>query len=118
VDGVVDVWQVSLGRSLSDSSELVIHGAVAEAHPSLVGTKIWHRDATQVSANGRAHKYLGVTGIRQTCLRNLVELSSEWQCVGLLDLCDCETSDENDLTIPGGLQDLTWWQLSDVQLLV
>ena len=52
VDGVVDVWQVGLGGSLSDSSELVIHGAVAEAHPSLVGTKIWHRDATQVSANG------------------------------------------------------------------
>lgn len=49
---VVDVWQVRLGGSLSDSSELVVHGAVAEAHPSLVSTKIWHWDATQVSANG------------------------------------------------------------------
>ena len=52
VDGVVDVWQVCLGWTLSDSSELVVHGTVAKAHPSLVGTKIWHWDATQVSANG------------------------------------------------------------------
>ena len=52
VDGVVNVWQVVQGWSLSDSSELVIDGSVAEAHPSLVGSEIWHWDATQVSANG------------------------------------------------------------------
>ena len=52
MDGVVDVWKVCLGWSLSDSSELVVHGSMAKAHPSFVGTKIWHWDAAQVSANG------------------------------------------------------------------
>ena len=52
VHRVVDIWQVCLGWSLSDSSELVVDGTVAKADPSLVGTKIWHWDAAQVSANG------------------------------------------------------------------
>ena len=42
---VVDVWQVCLSWSLSDSAELVVHGTMAKAHPSLVGTKIWHWNA-------------------------------------------------------------------------
>ena len=50
--GVIDVWQVGLGGPLPHSSELVVHGTVAKAHPSLVGTKIWHWNATQMSANG------------------------------------------------------------------
>lgn len=118
MDRVVDVWQVGLSWTLSDSSELVVHGAVAKAHPSLVGTKIWHWDATQVSANGGAHKYAGVTGIGQTSLGDLIELSSKWQSVCLLNLRDRKTSDEDNFTVPSSLQDLTWWQLRDVQLLV
>lgn len=55
IDGVVDVWQVSLSWSLSDSTELVVDGSVTKANPSLVGTEIWHWDATQMSANSRAH---------------------------------------------------------------
>ena len=51
IDGVVDVWQVVLSWSLSDSSELIIDGTVAETNPTLVGSKIGHWDATQMSAN-------------------------------------------------------------------
>ena len=57
VHRVVDVWQVSLSGSLSYSTEFIIDRSMAKAHPSLVGTKIWHWNATQMSANGRAHKY-------------------------------------------------------------
>lgn len=51
VDGVVDVGQVVLSWSLSDSSELIIHGTVAQANPTLVGSEIRYWDTTQVSAN-------------------------------------------------------------------
>lgn len=116
--GVVNIWQVGLGWTLSHSSELVIDGAVAEAHPSLVGTKIWHWNATQVSANSGADEHAGVTGIGQTSLGDLVELSGEWQGVGLLHLGDGETSHEDDLAVPCSLQHLAWWQLRNVKLLV
>ncbi len=52
VHRVVDVWQVGLSGSLSYSTEFIIDGTMAKAHPSLVSTKIWHWNAAQVSANG------------------------------------------------------------------
>ena len=118
MDGVVDVWQVVQGWSLSDSSELVIDGSVAEAHPTLVGTEIWHWDATQVSANSRAHEHAGVSCIRQGSWRALIKLGGGWQGPGLLGLGHSETSDEDHLTVPGGLENLTRRQLRDVELLV
>jgi len=59
VHGVIDIWQVSLGWALSHSTEFVVHGSVAQADPSLVSTNVWHRNATQMSANGRADQHLG-----------------------------------------------------------
>lgn len=63
VHRVVNIWQVGLSWSLSDSSELIVYGTMAQANPTLVGSEIRHGDATQVSANGRAHKNAGVSGI-------------------------------------------------------
>jgi len=54
--GVVDVRQVSLSWSLSDSSELVVDRSMTQANPSFISSKIWDRDATQMSANGRANQ--------------------------------------------------------------
>ena len=51
IHGVVDVGQVSLGGSLSHTAELVVHGTVAEANPTLVGTEVGHWDATEMGAN-------------------------------------------------------------------
>ena len=48
---VVDPGQVSDGRSLTDTAELVVHGTVAQADPALVGTEVGHGDAAQVSAD-------------------------------------------------------------------
>jgi hypothetical protein len=67
VHGVVDVGQVCLGGSLSDSAEFVVNGTMAEANPTLVGTEIGNGDATEMGANGGAHEDLGVFGIRKGC---------------------------------------------------
>ena len=118
VHRVVDVWQVSLSWSLSDSTELVVDGSVAKANPSLVGTKIWHWDATQMSANGRAHQDLGVSGVGEGGDGLLIQKGGVWKSVGVLDLGHGKSSNEDDLTVPSGLKNLSWWELRDVELLV
>jgi len=54
---VVNVGEVSSCGALSDTTELVINRTMAQANPTFVGTQIWHRDATQVSANCGAAQY-------------------------------------------------------------
>jgi len=63
VDLVVDPGQVSNGRALTDSTELVIDGTVAQADPALVGTKIGDRDAAEMRANCRAADDRRVAGV-------------------------------------------------------
>jgi hypothetical protein len=48
---VVDVGEVSGGGALTDTAELVVDGAVAQADPALVCTEIWNGDASEMSAN-------------------------------------------------------------------
>ena len=48
---IVDPRKVSNGWALTHSAELVVDGSVAQADPTLIGTEIGDRDATQVSAN-------------------------------------------------------------------
>lgn len=118
MDLVVDPWQVGNGGTLSHSAELVIDGTVAQADPALVGAQVGHRDATQVGANGRAADNARVTGIRDGSLGLLVELRGGGQGVGLVDLGLGQTTDEDEVTVPGGLEHLTGWKLGDVELLV
>ena len=118
VHRVVDVWQVSLSWSLSDSTELVVDGSVTKANPSLVGSKIWHWDATQMSANGRAHQDLGVTSVGKSGNGLLIQKGSVWKRVGVLDLSHGKSSNEDDFTVPGGLENFSWWELTDVHFLV
>ena len=118
IDGVVDVWQVSLSWSLSDSTELVVDGSVTKANPSLVGTEIWHWDATQMSANSRAHQDLGVTGVGESSDGLFIQKGGVWKRVGVLNLGHGKSSNEDDLTVPGGLKNFSWWELRDVEFLV
>ena len=118
VHRVVDVWQVGLSWSLSDSTELVVDRSVAKANPSLVGTEIWHWNASQMGANGRANQDLGVSGVGKGGHGLLIEEGGGWESVGFFNLGHGESSDEDDLSVPGGLKHLTWWELSDVELLV
>ena len=118
VHRVVNVWQVGLCWTLSNSTELIVDGTVTEANPTLVGTEIWNWNATEMGANSRAHKNLGVTGIGKSGNGFFIEEGSGWQTVGFLDFRDGKSSDENKFTIPGGLENLTGWELRDIKLLV
>lgn len=69
-------------------------------------------------ANGWAHQDLGVTGVRKSGDGVFIELSWLWQGLGVLDFGERESSDENEFTIPRSLQDLTWWEFRDIDLLV
>jgi hypothetical protein len=115
---VVDVGQVTGGGALTDAAELIVDGTVAEADPALVGTEVGHGNAAQVGANGRAAEDGGVTGIRGGGLGILVEEGGGGQRIGEVDLGLGEATHEDHLSVPGGLEHLTWGQLRDVELLV
>jgi len=53
---IVDIWEVSLGWSLSNSAKFVIDGTMAQTDPSFVGAQVRHRDASQVGTNGRTNQ--------------------------------------------------------------
>jgi hypothetical protein len=116
--GVVDVWQVSLSWSLSDSSELVIDWSMAQANPSLVGSKIWNRNATQMSANGWAHQDFGVTGVGKSSNRLFIKLGGHWESIGIFNFRESQSSNEDDFTVPSSLEAFTLWELGDIKFLV
>lgn len=118
VNLVVDVGQVGDSRSLSNTAELVVDGSVTEANPSLVGSEIGNGDASQMGADSRAAQDGGVTGIRDLSLGLLVECGGGGERVGLVDLGLGETTHKDHFSVPGGLENLTWGELGDVQLLV
>ena len=115
---VVDPGQVGDGGTLTNTAELIVDGTMAQADPALVGTEVGHGNATKMGANGRAAHNLGVTGVGDSCLGFLVELGRGGESVGLVDFRLRETTDEDQITVPGGLENLTRGQLRDVELLV
>jgi len=115
---VVDVGQVGGGGTLTHTTELVIDGSVAQADPTLVGTEVGHGDATQMSANGRAAQNGRVTGIGDGGHGFLIELGGGGEGVSLVNLGLGETTDEDHLSVPGGLEDFTRGKLRDIELLV
>ena len=69
-------------------------------------------------ANGRAAHDRGVAGIRDSGLRLLIQLSRGGKGVSLINLRLSESPDEDEITVPGGLERLAGGQLRDVELLV
>ena len=117
-DWVVDVRQVSLSWSLSDSTEFIVDGSVAQANPSLVSSEIWNWNATQMRANGRANQDLRVTSVRQSGNGLFIQLGGERKSVGIFDFSKSKSSNEDDLTVPCSLKAFTWWKLWDIKFLV
>ena len=115
---IVDPGKVSNSGTLTDSTELVVDGTVAQAHPALVGADVRSGDAAQVSANGGDDEHLGGASVGKNVDILLVEMASLGERVGLSDLAESEAADEDELTVPGGLHDLARRQLTDVDLLV
>ena len=118
VDLIVDPGQVGDGWSLSHSAELVVDGTVAQADPALVGTQVGHGNAAQMRADSRGANNARVAGVRDGGLGLLVELRGCGKSIGLVDLRLGQTTHENQITVPGGLEDLTRGQLRDIKLLV
>jgi len=117
-DWVVDVWQVCLSWSLSDSSEFVVDGSVTQANPSLVCTKIWYWNTSQMGANGWADQNLGVTSVGKSGDRLFIQLGGQWKGVGIFNFSEGKSSNEDDLTVPSSLEAFTWWELRDIEFLV
>eukprot|EP00345_Euplotes_harpa_P015828 CAMPEP_0168353868 /NCGR_PEP_ID=MMETSP0213-20121227/23514_1 /TAXON_ID=151035 /ORGANISM="Euplotes harpa, Strain FSP1.4" /LENGTH=216 /DNA_ID=CAMNT_0008365575 /DNA_START=181 /DNA_END=828 /DNA_ORIENTATION=+ len=93
---------------------------MAQADPAFVRSQVRHGDAAQVRADGRAHQDRRVlrSGRGQERLRLFIENLCWSRCFGLLDFSRSQSSDEDQLSVPGGLQDLTRWQLLDVEFFV
>lgn len=117
-DGVVDVRQVSLGGALSDSTELVIDGTVAKAHPALVGTNVRSGNATEMGANSGSDVDLGVNAVLQLGERALVKSGGLGKSIRLRHLGLGESSDEDELTVPGGLHNFTGREFTNIDFLV
>lgn len=115
---IVNPGQVGDSGSLTHSSEFVVYGTVAKAYPSLVSAEIWYGDAAQMSADGGAAYNGRVTGVRNSSLRLFVELGGSWKGIGLVDLRFGQSSDEDEITIPGCLKYLTGRQLRNIELFV
>lgn len=60
---VINPRKVGGCGALTDTTEFVVDGTVAQAHPTLVCTEVRHWNATQMSANGGATHDRGVTGV-------------------------------------------------------
>jgi hypothetical protein len=87
---------------------------MAQAYPSLVGSEIWHWDTTQMGANGRTNQNLGVSGIGKCGHGLFIQQGGVWKCVGIFDLGGGKSSNEDDLSIPSSLKDLSWWEFRDI----
>lgn len=118
VHRVVNVWQVCLSWSLSDSTEFIINRSVTQANPSLVCSEIWYWNTSQVSANSWAHKNARVSCIWKSNNWLFIEKSGIWESISFPDLRDSKSSNKDELSIPSSLKNLTRWQLRDVELLV
>ena len=118
VHRVVHVGQVVLGGALTHSSELVVHGTVAQTHPTLVGSKVRNRDAAQVSANGRANQNHGVSRVRERRNGGFVESGGIRKSIRFFDLGESQSTHEDKLSIPGSLKALSRGKLRDINLFV
>jgi hypothetical protein len=61
---------------------------------------------------------LGITAVGQSSNRFFIKSSGLGEGIGVLDFSWGKSSDENELTIPRGLDNFTWRQFSNIKFLV
>ena len=71
-----------------------------------------------MGADSRAAKHRGVSCVGNLVLGIFVKHRGRWESVGLVDFSFSETSHENKLSVPGGLENFTWGKLTDVEFFV
>lgn len=91
---------------------------MAKAHPALVGTDIGSRNATEMGANSGGDVNLRVDAVLQLGERLLVKSGRLGKSIRLRDLGLGQSSDEDELTVPGGLKDFTGRKFTNVNFLV
>lgn len=114
IDGVVDGWEIFHGWSLSDSGIFIIHTSVANTDVSVVGTKIWNRDTSQVSADGRGDDYERFSSLVQNSGGVLIKSGGIWESIFLLNLFLGKSSNEDWDTVPDDLHDFGGWEFSNI----
>ena len=107
VDGVVHHGEVLERRSLSNSSELVVDGAVTDAHVPVVRPEVGDGDATEMGAHGGVdcHKVLSHSG--DVSSARLIKKGASWVGLFLLYLLRGQSPDEGRDSVPGDLDYLT-----------
>jgi hypothetical protein len=115
VDRVVNIGQVLQSRALSHSPVLVVHRAVANAHPPVVGSQVGNGNTAQMGADCRAHQHACVSGLGQQHLFSLVDDGIGRELVVLLvNLGSGQSSDENRGTVPDNLEHFSGREVGDV----
>ena len=102
---------------MTDSAQLVVDRAVANAHPTVVGAQIGDRDASQVSADCRAHQDLSVSCRVEADLADLIQKSRFGVFVFfLVDFGRSQSSDENGSSVPDDLENFSWGDFRNINL--
>ena len=65
-------------------------------------------------ADGRAHQKLGCTSISQDDFLSSINQGIDWVFIFLLNFSVGKSSNEDWLTVPDDLHNLTWWQFRDI----
>lgn len=102
---------------MSDAAELVVHGPVADAHPTVVGSQVGDRDATEMGAHGRADQDLGVACRAEDDLASFIQDGLSWVFVVLLmDFLSGKSPHKDRRTIPDNLKHLSRRKPRDINL--
>mmetsp|Transcript_10811 Transcript_10811/g.9534 ORF Transcript_10811/g.9534 Transcript_10811/m.9534 type:complete len:164 (+) Transcript_10811:182-673(+) len=91
---------------------------MAKTDPALIGSEVRHGNASEMRANSGADENLGVAGIGEGGLGFLVEEGGAGGGGGLVDLGDGQSSDEDELAVPGGLHYFARGDVRDVYFFV
>jgi hypothetical protein len=90
---------------------------VADADPAIIGSEVGDGDAAEMGTDGRAHQDLGVSGVVEADLADLVEKGGAGVLVLLLvDLLVGEPADEDGCAVPDDLEDLSGRNCGDINL--
>ena len=115
---IVNVRQVTGSGSLTDTAEFIIYRSVTKANPALVSTQIWDRDATEMGADSGDGDERRVSSIRDLELGFFIELGSFGKSPSLSNLRNGKSSNENELSVPRSLDNLTGREITDINFLV
>lgn len=116
VEGRVDAVKVLSGGALANAATFIEDGAVADARPATEAAEVWDWDATQMRADRRNDQEFCGTGLKWFVGGRGIENSRLWPRVLHCHVFLGKAADEDWLSVPNHLDDLTGGQGADVEL--